>query len=311
MSTMENDISANAWIFSNVIQLYYSLEQKVPLTYFYEGITSNPSKYIPIFDKQSFNIKTISNNTIDIIDLIMYCLNDGYYFTTTVDEFYIPNRVVYNKTHFSHGIMVYGYDPKAQVLYTAGYDVTNHYKFPNEVSFEAFKKAFKNNGRPEENIFIFKRNNKTYEFDCLQVRELLSDYLHSKNTSTRLSILQNPLEGYKFGISVYTYLKELIYNHKAGYKRVDWRPFYVIWEHKKCMIERIKYMYNTKHLLHADTLYQQFINIEKCARIILDLYIKYSITLNIEILDRVNSHIDNLIISEKKALELFISLIVE
>lgn len=168
-----------------------------------------------------------------MIGLLKELLMDGYCFTSSVNEFYIPNKEFYHKRYFKHGLMVYGFDDETKILDIAGFDMT--WKFnTGKVSYEEYEKAFMT-CKVNERCTILKRKNLKYHLDTMSIKWLLEDYIGSKNTTERLRILANPLKGCMFGQEAFLAALELKDN-------IDYRDLYTIYEHKKVMVSRLTYL---------------------------------------------------------------------
>lgn len=84
------------------------------------------------------------------------------------------------------------------------------------------------------------------------------------------------------------------------------RPFCVLMEHKKIMVERIKYLRQEKHLLQIECLEEDFIEIYKDAQILNSLWIKFCITSDNKLLDSMMKRIDSINLMEEYVMELLI-----
>lgn len=65
-----------------------------------------------------------------IISMIKDCIINDYYVNGGYDEFYIPNKIVCQKTHFLHDFLIYGFDDDTETFYSFGYvnGKTNKYQ---------------------------------------------------------------------------------------------------------------------------------------------------------------------------------------
>ena len=286
-AAMANDDDFSNWIYSNTIQLYYSKKNnKVPFTYFYTGTSNNPLSQIPILQKQYLKSDIIKKNNINIIELIISMIDEGYYFTTSINEYYNPECSAYKKSSCNHGLMVYGYDILNKTLNVAGYDKTLYFN-NYDISFNNFELGFHNTG---SNIGCqsFKKNNLSYEFDLKLVKKLLNDYVYSKNTSEDLRILQNPLNNCIFGISVYS-------NIDLDNNSLDYRIFHLIYEHKYLMINRLKKINDILNMDKINEITQEYEKLVDKSKILLHLCLKYNLTQDKSILLKIKLNLANLV----------------
>jgi hypothetical protein len=290
-AAMANDINYENWIYSNIIQLYYNKDcKKVPFTYFYNGISNNPE--IPIFQRQYLKSDSIKKLGINILDYIIMMIDDGYYFTTSINEFYNPNSNVYKKSDFNHGIMVYGYDKKESMLYVASYDKTAHFR-TYEISFKKFELGFLNTNA---NIGCqsFKRNNTSYALDIILIKKLIIEYIYSKNSSEDFRVIQNPLKNCVFGMYVYSYI---------NYDNLNTTLFHLIYEHKLLMSRRIKRINDILISNNITNIINKYQEVVINSKVLLNLYIKYNIKKDVLILKKINLLLLRIIDMEKILLE--------
>lgn len=98
--------------------------------------------------------------------------------------------------------MIYGYDLDKSLFNVIGYNDTGTY-YPTCVSFSEFENSFLNSIKKTNDIILMKAKDSTsYEFDMENVKNLLSDYLFSKNTSFNFRTIGTP-NNLVYKISVY------------------------------------------------------------------------------------------------------------
>lgn len=62
-----------------------------------------------------------ATNNLSILDCIANGISAGYYCDLWLDVYYIPGKAGYNETHFTHNVLVYGYDKSANTFKTLTY----------------------------------------------------------------------------------------------------------------------------------------------------------------------------------------------
>jgi tyrocidine synthetase-3 len=80
----------------------------------------------------------------DIISFIIEKVNQGYYMNIAVDEYYLPGKSRYGKTHFIHFALVYGYDNSKGEVKAVGYgdgNILNAMSFDYRSFTEAYEKG--------------------------------------------------------------------------------------------------------------------------------------------------------------------------
>ena len=56
-----------------------------------------------------------------IHDMLHWNISHGYYVNMCLDEFYVPDRAKYQRGHYNHYNLFYGYDDEEKLYYIMGY----------------------------------------------------------------------------------------------------------------------------------------------------------------------------------------------
>ncbi len=277
LTAAQNHEDFFAWFYSNYIQLEFDLNCS-SLNFFTHGVCGN-SIYSPILDYKILDLELISLSHIDIIAFIVDSINMGYYVTTYLDEYYIPERFSYNKFHFRHDVMIFGYDLNKNIFKIIGFNDKQQYS-TSCISFSEFENSYTNCIDKKNDVILFKAKDKlsyepSFSFDKVNLINLLEDYYFSRNTSERLRIFSNPKKGFIYGMSVYNelikYYKSAIENDK---KELDIRHMHLLWEHKKCMVSRIEYLISNK-FINSNTVLDGYICLRNTALSLRNILIKF------------------------------------
>jgi len=303
------------WFYNNYIQLYFSrryLEERGEFWLDFFPDLMVIFEDVPWLEYHRMDKETIFNNNIDLNKFIIDYINRGYYFFTCADEFFIPGKVAYNRLHFTHDIMVYGYNLEKKTYNIAGFGTHYMYK-ASEVSFEEFNLAFNNAVSKKNLISLLKKVedfNKykydfrigKYDFDIKLVVEMLSDYLYSRNSTERLGIYRNPDDDF-FGMKIYEYLKMYLERLLDNKVRFDIKPIHILWEHKKCMLLRIKYMREKGFLNSSSVAYEGYMKIEKEVLMLRNAILKYQLSGSKDIIEKIIPSIRDIAAEENRVLE--------
>lgn len=261
--------SESPWLYSRYLQLVYSPKLSHYFDFYYEYLYSN----VYLSNIICKDIVLIAN--LDIINLIKSYIQLGYFTYINIDEYYIPKRQSYKKRHFLHNILIIGYDETTFTV--AGFSDKMMIE-TTTVYFEEFLDAF-NNSFEKTRIdrsfirFIKKSNYDLQKFDKkLMVREL-EDFINSSDTSQWLPSADHPTENAKFGFSAYEALEINIIN-----KMDDIRPFHILWEHKKIMNARVRFLQANGYVKKDDELQEKFIALERESLVLRNLYLKMQIS---------------------------------
>lgn len=231
------------------------------------------NKYIK---EHYYSRNDIYENETDLCEHITSYINEGWYVQVVVDEFSIPDRLFYKKYHFFHAMQIYGYDKDK--FYASGFRANNTYG-NHMVLFEDFKKAMVE----EEGYTIRRASKENTELNTMMIRTKLLEYLNAENLSIKYagySIRHDGAgEGLEFywGIDVYEGLLMYINLLNRGQTYFDIRPWHILWEHKECMLKRMKYLTDARYV-DLESQHIGYNEIAKMAHVIRNKMLKYKMT---------------------------------
>jgi len=101
-----------------------------------------------------------------------------------------------------------------------------------------------------------------------------------------------------YGLATYDYLRKYVKSAFDG-EQVDPKALHVLWEHKKLMVLRLKYLYDINYLLSVDYFVEKYENIEKQALVARNLLIKYNLTKDTKIIQSIVAILDTVEEKEK------------
>ncbi len=181
-----------------------------------------------------------------LISFLLRSLDSGYCIQACVDEFYVPGMACYQKQHRTHEILVSGYDLETEsFVVSIGFDREGDYTV-DEISFEEVERAIGSADLAghynQQGLGLMRPTKRVeYDLDVAWVVEQLEDYLRSRNSSKRFRVLATP-DDRLYGLATYGWLKryfEHLIDHHDCY---DIRPIHILWEHKKVMADRARYL---------------------------------------------------------------------
>lgn len=214
----------------------------------------------------------------DIIGFIQGKIDDGKYVVPFMDEYYLPNKIHYNKKHFVHESLIYGYNQDERVFIGYGFNESNmlsslFFNF-DEVAqaFEMGKIHYKEDASYAEqkavSLLSVKQIQEPLTFHPDIFIEELENYLESSNVKgqgyngliDRVTILVKvfefendenrdsfndnylPTERIGFGLSAYHGIYHGLEKMQEGERIYDYRLFHVLAEHKKGLLERLLFI---------------------------------------------------------------------
>lgn len=294
------------WFCSNYIQLQYCLVD-CTLNFFTYVICGN-SIYIPIVDYKLLDSEYLYKSGIKVIEFIVNSINMGYYVTMYVDEFFVPERISYKRRHFRHEVMVFGYNLEERILKIVGYTDMGVYSESN-ITFSAFEESYMSSISKQNDVILFKAKDdlsyqSSFDFDIKNVKDLLQDYLLSRDTSDRLRIFGNPKKKHVYGLNIY---KEIIKNFKSvitnNTQWCDRRILHLLWEHKKAMVCRIEYLIDNKYINNRNELLSVYNEIQNAALLLRNKALKFNVRKNTLLIEDMIDSLELMYKREKVAVE--------
>ena len=232
------------WFYSNYIQIALKNDERRGYNIrFYKtdhcGViwdTMNPwIKY------NTIDVKLLRELGMGIIDFTVRSVDSGYYLSVYLDRFYVPGTRNAAQSHLTHEALVFGYEAETRLIYLMEYQ--GAYLTAFTMDYDAFAQAYAHADEKRCDAIRLLRpdTERRYLFDLQNVYEQMSDYLYSRNTTLRYRSHFNPIQTpfFVLGMDAYREVKRLLaYDHLQN----DYRVFNSIWEHKKVMTARIRYM---------------------------------------------------------------------
>jgi hypothetical protein len=309
----EQDDHFDEWFYSNYIQL--SCEQCLEggrHLNFHEAYIWN-HKY-PHFQVISLLRNNIDMLQEDLVTFVTRAVSAGYYFHCYINEFYMPFEYQ-GKRHIIRDIMVHGYDMNEGAIYALGYK-KDHHLGTLKIDVQTFLEGYQRVGDNvtwANDCYLYKlRSDIDYRFDVIHVMELLNDYLYSRNSSERFRGIAKPHE-YFYGIEAVRHYSALL-EQSLDEVRLSQVPTYILWEHKKIMQQRMKYIYTfgggygTKEVLKVMERYEDVVKKASTIRL---LILKYNMNFDRGVIVTVTSEIEKLLQMETDILFQFYDILSE
>lgn len=188
----------------------------------------------------------------DIIDFVIHKINLGFYVIIHADEYYLPVKSHYQKVHFVHQSIIYGYDNNDQNFMAIGF---NRDQLFTKITFEydRFREAFAKgkiyypSSAPwaENNVIeLLKFNDhiETYPFDIRKFNLKLEKYLLAAgDPSVPFSAMINR-QNVRYGFKVFDEVIRCLENALEGQFTMDYQTIHFLAEHKKGIFNRLQYI---------------------------------------------------------------------
>lgn len=192
---------------------------------------------MPFLEKEGINTRFARRCALDLIKTM---LDDGYYVVFSgVDDYYVKGKSWYQEKHFNHDGLIVGYDDDNETFAIAAYDqrwIFTVFNTPQECFMEGLQALC------EKSLYggiqAVRAKEEVQELDLKTIYMALKEYLSSDTEKYPLTD-----SGIANGIVVYDYISMYLDKLADGsipHERRDRRIFRLIWEHKKCMLGRIR-----------------------------------------------------------------------
>ena len=259
---------------------------------------------------ECLDCRNVSKDILDIngISVIEYIINGlylGYYCDVWLDVFYIPGKTGYGTNHFSHGLLVYGYDSIKSILHTISYNSNGFYR-NIDVEISNFEKACSNEfltkisllkNKPGVNAKYSKKN------ICEKLKNYIDSYHYDVETSFNKNTSDQYVQ-YNACLKFSEYIESIL-NNDAD---IPSTAIYSYTEHKRLMAWRINYLMKRENLV-SEEITNIGINITTISKRLLNLSLKYNMTNNQKYKKRIVDMINLLNSSEKAMIETFLDII--
>lgn len=246
-------------------------------------------------------------------DFIISLIDLDIYVEIIVDEYYLPIRPDYMKNHHMHQLLITGYDLEN--------DNFTCWTFVNRIFQETTCKFAEVIPYQSDILYgddtimlLYTKRDRGFVFKSELIWEQLYDYVEGNNLYRKLAIWgdYDRYEDAVFGIECYEYVVKKL-RKESFLDYIDFRCLNVVYEHKKCMSLRFKYINSINKgddfFLTKERLLE-FQSIEDMAEMIIKIALKYNLSESRkkkdEFLDRIIALIDEI---RSKEINLFSDMI--
>lgn len=297
--------SKTPWIYSKYINCYYHPKGTVLFYHCMPEQRYFAKNKALIVQRFKFDKTFLSLNILDPVQWVKKLLDGGWYIMGFFDEYYNPNKASYQKRHFRHPVLIYGYDDETQLYYAMGYTKERKYRshcltYDELVSsigvdFDRQNESYVKTDIDRIEFDAFRLNpDYDFTFDLRQVYTYLFDYINNEDRGYRRQ------KGLKYGFECE---REFV-NYIAGTKGFDLDERYsrFFMELKELMVRRLEYL--TSEQIVSQEILPEYEKICEQQKIIHLLFIKYNLTHDESIIYRLAEKMDNIIEAEKNILQL-------
>ena len=278
------------YVYNNYIQLMYKMEKNGRATFDY---IFPKYKNLSIFRTCSVDKPTFTINSINIKNFIIRGLLCKKYILTSVDEYYIPNRLAYKHHHFGHDILLYGYNALENIFNIIGYTDSGHY-LPSTIDCDEFVIAYLNSYGNKSIDLIETVSYYHHRIEKDLIIASLEDYINSDN-KTRLFDKSKWLDdGETYGINTIEKVKSYLNDVAENLMNFDKRVIYTLMEHKRLMLERYEHLVNNNVIREVKLVKNNLSKIYRWSCIAFSFYLKYIVLQETSNLSKIISILDTI-----------------
>ena len=195
-------------------------------------------------------LDVIYETTYEVLDLfssiqdyIKWNICHFYYPEICLDEFYVPDRKQFQKLHYNHYNLFYGFDDEKKIFYAMGYG-SSHKPVVSEIPYSIFDNVDLITSEKLVRMKYSANDITDLIFDVDVVKQSISEFLNCENSSKKIANILAQ-ETLSYGLKVFDVLAT-----EEPQKRIffDRRVAFCILEHSKLMRERLDYLYSNFYL---------------------------------------------------------------
>ena len=307
LSILSHYEQASPWIHNNFVNLYGFQYADHPLMLRFSS--ERIRQLCPFVNYNRFGKECVAYFGVE--KFLRDFISMGYYILIEYDRFFLPYCDDFQKEHTFHQLFIYGIDTEKNVFHVA--DFFHENKFSQQIVGadilgESINYSVHNNVRFFAETLKF--NHAVYTFDMNLFVKDLNDFLHSKRTV--LPYEDNYFNSYEksnvmcetmmYGLSNYDFIIQNISNmmeQKPSY--ITLRTFHVIYDHKILMANRLSFLNMLGVITDFDSIKERYEDIKRLSLQSRNLIIKYKLSQDQFILDKLLQKMETIKKEEKLA----------
>lgn len=189
---------------------------------------------------------------INIIEYTKNCINNEDYVNVHLDEYFCSNKDNFNKSHFVHENLIYGYSDEMGIFFAYGFtkkQVVGCFTISYVEYMDAYEKgkiyffcgaAYLEHEYPWAITLCHVKPLQCYVYTIGDFLSELECYLYPKKNE----MVQE--DQHVYGINVYSYIADWICSNKE-HNPIDFRTFNLLYEHKICIKKRVEFLAKKYH----------------------------------------------------------------
>lgn len=227
----------NNWVLNHVIQLVY--DPKHSCAFDYHELLYHAWRCLWV---RRMYTRDFERHGEDPLSYVIAELKDEVYVIAWIDAFYIPGHAHYQKHHWQHGVLLYGFDEETRMFQSLFFTDGNVYR-EQSIAFDDFQQACIGELDETEAVYLeFVRINRgaCVDYDFYGIQHKLRCYLESAQYDFDHDKYHYHATIESYGVAACRRLMEDFRAAAESGTPIDLRYAYVFFEHKKVMMYRIK-----------------------------------------------------------------------
>ena len=293
------------WFYNNSVMLRCNKK-------FLTGYTTPDLEVIhsDFIKEEEFEEHSCEDMFIDDMHFIIKRLIDQKYYVYFVffDDYYIKGKSNYLKRHMPHDGLICGYDDKKETYKIAAYNedwVFSIFDTPQKCLEEARLSELDGREAPSK-LTTLRVCSEEIRLDVKKIKDLLSQYLKSNLWNTPAKPGEDAV-----GIVVHDFLGmylDKLMDASIPYRRIDRRIFRMLWEHKECMLKRIRAVEDELDL-DLQELRKEYKTVVDASNKMRIMYAKYCVKKDDRLLSTIKDKLKFVKKREKKLLKEFVRIL--
>lgn len=307
------------WLYGQYIQLscpgHYDFErvvkQRFELFDFYnhpDYSAVHPFRHVLVapFLESHWLDRRLVVRTDGLTTFLVEAIGLGYYVEACVDAFYVPGSDAYQERHSCQEVLVSGFDSVSEsFVVSIGFDRSGDYTI-DELTFDEVERAIASadlKGHTNQLGLCLLRPipEISHELDTEWILAQLEDYVWSKNSSRRFAALRNHDTRF-YGLATYEWLERYFRFLRDRPDCTDVRPIHIFWEHKKLMMDRLRYLEARGVLFGGDGFSDRYERLATKAGVLRMMLLKARLTRDPSIVERIADGVGQMGLEEREVL---------
>jgi hypothetical protein len=320
-AVIENNDEAYSWIYNNYVNIW-AYKDFIWKPFFYKYFSYD---VCPFIDYQKISKDIVLRKWSSFDSFIREMVDSGYYITLYLDQFHITYSSIYQQEHDVHPTLIYGYNTPEGTIKIADFYNGEKYSFLEETVLninnaftspcsDTFHLPISNFYRKQylwtDSVIIFRlRNDVNYSFNKNLLINLLKEYVEPENMFQKMNVVDSNYfidECFVWDINTYKYVISYLNKLLKIPENIPPQLLYIHLDHKKLMIDRLKYLINTNQISNS-SIQKNYTYVAETLQICINLIVKYNVSKDKAIIQKLIDHVQEIIDIDRTATYLLIS----